>query len=145
MTSNTAKMFGYNPVIAMLSYSNFGSSDHPMANKVEKAVKFLNRSNPDLVVDGPVQSDFALNKMMLKNKFENSNLTNQKVNILVFPNLDAANITYKVIKELDGAQSIGPIMMGMDKPVHVLQLRASVEEIVNMSAIAVVDAQSRKE
>ena len=145
MTSSTAKMFGYNPVIAMLSYSNFGSSDHPMANKVERAVKFLNRIKPDLVIDGPIQSDFALNKMMLKNKFDDSKLGNQKVNILVFPNLDAANITYKVIKELDGAKSIGPIMMGMDKPVHVLQLKASVEEIVNMSAIAVVDAQSRNE
>ena len=145
MTSSTAKMFGYNPVIAMLSYSNFGSSDHPMANKVERAVKFLNRIKPELVIDGPIQSDFALNKMMLKNKFDDSKLGNQKVNILVFPNLDAANITYKVIKELDGAKSIGPIMMGMDKPVHVLQLKASVEEIVNMSAIAVVDAQSRKE
>ena len=145
MTSSTAKMFGYNPVIAMLSYSNFGSSDHPMANKVERAVKFLNRVKPDLVIDGPIQSDFALNKMMLKNKFDDSKLGNQKVNILVFPNLDAANITYKVIKELDGAKSIGPIMMGMDKPVHVLQLKASVEEIVNMSAIAVVDAQSRNE
>ena len=144
MTSNTAKMFGYNPVIAMLSFSNFGSSNHPMANKVERAVKFLRRSNPDLIVDGPIQSDFALNKMMLKNKFDDSKLGNQKVNVLVFPNLDAANITYKVIKELDGAKSIGPIMMGMDKPVHVLQLKASVEEIVNMSAIAVVDAQSRK-
>ena len=145
MTSSTAKMFGYNPVIAMLSYSNFGSSNHPMANKVERAVKFLNRIKPELVIDGPIQSDFALNKMMLKNKFDDSKLGNQKVNILVFPNLDAANITYKVIKELDGAKSIGPIMMGMDKPVHVLQLKASVEEIVNMSAIAVVDAQSRKE
>ena len=145
MTSNTAKMFGYNPVIAMLSFSNFGSSNHPMANKVERAVKFLRRSNPDLIVDGPIQSDFALNKMMLKNKFDDSKLGNQKVNVLVFPNLDAANITYKVIKELDGAKSIGPIMMGMDKPAHVLQLKASVEEIVNMSAIAVVDAQSRKD
>ena len=145
MTSNTAKMFGYNPVIAMLSFSNFGSSNHPMANKVERAVKFLRRSNPDLIVDGPIQSDFALNKMMLKNKFDDSKLGNQKVNVLVFPNLDAANITYKVIKELDGAKSIGPIMMGMEKPVHVLQLKASVEEIVNMSAIAVVDAQSRKD
>ena len=145
MTSSTAKMFGYNPVIAMLSYSNFGSSNHPMANKVERAVKFLNRIKPELVIDGPIQSDFALNKMMLKNKFDDSKLGNQNVNILVFPNLDAANITYKVIKELDGAKSIGPIMMGMDKPVHVLQLKASVEEIVNMSAIAVVDAQSRKE
>ena len=145
MTSNTAKMFGYNPVVALLSFSNFGSSNHPMANKVERALKVLRRSNPDLVVDGPIQSDFALNKMMLKNKFDDSRLGTQKVNVLIFPNLDAANITYKIIKEIDGAKSIGPIMMGMDKAVHVLQLKASVEEIVDMSAIAVIDAQSRKE
>jgi malate dehydrogenase (oxaloacetate-decarboxylating)(NADP+) len=91
-----------------------------------------------------VQSDFALNRSMLSNKFEFSKLSGQKVNVLVFPNLDAANITYKVVKEIDNAMSIGPIMMGMDKPVHILQLKASVEEIVNMSAIAVVDAQNRK-
>ena len=145
MTSNTAKMFGYNPVIALLSFSNFGSSDHPMANKVKRAVKFLRRSNPEMIVDGPIQSDFAINKMMLKNKFDHSRLGTQKVNVLIFPNLDAANITYKIIKEIDGAKSIGPILMGMDKAVHVLQLKASVEEIVNMSAIAVIDAQSRKE
>ena len=145
MTANTAKMFGYNPVIAMLSFSNFGSSSHPMANKVENAVKFLRRSHPNMIVDGPVQSDFALNKLMLTNKFEESKLGNQKVNILVFPNLDSANITYKVIKEIDGAKSIGPIIMGLDKAVHILQLKPSVEEIVNMSAIAVIDAQSRNE
>jgi len=143
MTSNTAKMFGYNPVIALLSYSNFGSSNHPMANKVERALTFLRRSSPEMIVDGPIQSDFALNKMMLKNKFDESKLGTQKVNVLIFPNLDSANITYKIIKEIDGAKSIGPIMMGMDKAVHVLQLKASVEEIVNMSAIAVIDAQSR--
>ena len=145
MTANTAKMFGYNPVIAMLSYSNFGSSSHPMANKVEDAVKFLRRPHPNMIVDGPIQSDFALNKLMLTNKFEESKLGNQKVNVLVFPNLDSANITYKVIKEIDGAKSIGPIIMGLDKAVHILQLKPSVEEIVNMSAIAVVDAQSRNE
>ena len=143
MTSNTAKMFGYNPIIAMLSYSNFGSSSHPMASKVEDAVRFLRRSNPNMIVDGPIQSDFALNKFMLTNKFEESKLGNQKVNVLVFPNLDSANITYKVIKEIDGAKSIGPIIMGLDKAVHILQLKPSVEEIVNMSAIAVIDAQSR--
>ena len=145
MTANTAKMFGYNPVIAMLSYSNFGSSSHPMANKVEDAVKFLRRSHPNMIVDGPIQSDFALNKLMLTNKFEESKLGNQKVNILVFPNLDSANITYKVIKEIDGAKSIGPIIMGLDKAVHILQLKPNVEEIVNMSAIAVIDVQSRNE
>ena len=90
-----------------------------------------------------MQSDFALNRDMLKHKFDFSKLAGQKVNVLVFPNLDSANITYKVIKEIDGALSIGPIIMGMDRPVHILQLKASVDEIINMSAIAVVDAQSR--
>ena len=144
LASETAKMFGFDPVIAMLSYSNFGSSNHPMAKKVERAVKFLKRCAPELVVDGPVQSDFALNRPMFANKFDFSKLSGQKVNIMVFPNLDSANITYKVIKELDNAMSIGPIIMGMDKPVHILQLKPSVEEIVNITAIAVVDAQNRK-
>ena len=144
LASETAKMFGFDPVIAMLSYSNFGSSNHPMAKKVERAVKFLKRCAPELVVDGPVQSDFALNRPMFANKFDFSKLSGQKVNVMVFPNLDSANITYKVIKELDNAMSIGPIIMGMDKPVHILQLKPSVEEIVNITAIAVVDAQNRK-
>ncbi len=144
LAAETAKMFGFDPIVAMLSYSNFGSSNDPMAKKVERAVTFLKRTVPELTVDGPVQSDFALNRSMLSNKFEFSKLSGQKVNVLVFPNLDSANITYKVIKEIDNALSIGPIMMGMDKPVHILQLKASVEEIVNMSAIAVVDAQNRK-
>ena len=143
MTAETAKMFGFQPVVAMLSYSNFGSSNHSMSNKVSAAVKFIKRSFPDLIVDGPIQSDFALNREMLTNKFDFSKLAGQRVNILVFPNLDSANITYKVIKEIDGALSIGPIIMGMAKPVHILQLKASVDEIINMSAIAVVDAQSR--
>ncbi|MAJ83136.1 MAG: NADP-dependent malic enzyme [Flavobacteriaceae bacterium] len=144
LASETAKMFGFDPVIALLSYSNFGSSNHPMAKKVERAVKFLKRCAPELVVDGPVQSDFALNRPMFSNKFNFSKLSGQKVNVMVFPNLDSANITYKVIKELDNAMSIGPIIMGMDKPVHILQLKPSVEEIVNITAIAVVDAQNRK-
>ncbi len=143
MTAETAKMFGFQPVVAMLSYSNFGSSNHSMSNKVSAAVKFIKRSFPDLIVDGPIQSDFALNREMLRNKFDFSKLAGQRVNILVFPNLDSANITYKVIKEIDGALSIGPIIMGMAKPAHILQLKASVDEIINMSAIAVVDAQSR--
>ena len=144
LASETAKMFGFDPVIALLSYSNFGSSNHPMAKKVERAVKFLKRCAPELIVDGPVQSDFALNRPMFSNKFNFSKLSGQKVNVMVFPNLDSANITYKVIKELDNAMSIGPIIMGMDKPVHILQLKPTVEEIVNITAIAVVDAQNRK-
>ena len=143
MTAETVKMFGMEPNIAMLSYSNFGSSNHPMALKVKQAVKFLHRNFPDLNVDGEVQSDFALNKEMFKDKFSYSKLSGKNVNTLIFPNLDSANINYKVIKELDNAMSIGPIMMGMSKAVHVLQLGASVEEMVNMSAVAVVDAQKK--
>tara|TARA_X000000368_G_scaffold418852_1_gene420350 strand:- start:5310 stop:7589 length:2280 start_codon:yes stop_codon:yes gene_type:complete len=143
MTADTVRMFGMEPNIAMLSYSNFGSSNHAMALKVNQAVKFLHRNFPDLNVDGEVQSDFALNKKMFKDKFSYSKLAGKNVNTLIFPNLDSANTNYKVIKELDEALSIGPIMMGMSKAVHVLQLGASVEEMVNMSAVAVVDAQKK--
>jgi len=143
MTAETVRMFGMEPNIAMLSYSNFGSSNHAMALKVNQAVKFLHRNFPELNVDGEVQSDFALNKEMFKDKFSYSKLAGKNVNTLIFPNLDSANTNYKVIKELDEALSIGPIMMGMSKAVHVLQLGASVEEMVNMSAVAVVDAQKK--
>ena len=143
MTSDIVKMFGLEPNIAMLSYSNFGSSNHPMVLKVNEAVNYLHRNFPKLNVDGPVQSDFALNKKMLKEKFSFSKLSGKNVNTLIFPNLDSANTNYKVIKELDNALSIGPIMMGMSKAVHVIQLGASVEEMVNMSAVAVVDAQKK--
>ena len=143
MTADTVKMFGMEPNIAMLSYSNFGSSSHSMALKVNQAVRYLHRNFPNLSVDGEVQSDFALNKEMFKNKFSYSKLSGKNVNTLIFPNLDAANINYKLIKELDEAMSIGPIMMGMSKAVHVIQLGASVDEMVNMSAVAVVDAQKK--
>jgi malate dehydrogenase (oxaloacetate-decarboxylating)(NADP+) len=143
MTANMAKLFGLEPVTALLSFSNFGSSRFPQAKKVSDAVAILHRSNPELMVDGPIQSDFALNKKMLQKGFPFSSLSNMKVNVLIFPNLDAANITYKLMKEMKEALSIGPILMGLSEPIHVLQLGASVEEIVNMSAIAVIDAQSK--
>ena len=143
MTANMAKLFGLEPVTALLSFSNFGSSRFPQAKKVSEAVAILHRSNPELMVDGPVQSDFALNKEMLRKGFPFSSLSKMKVNVMIFPNLDAANITYKLMKELKEALSIGPILMGLSEPIHVLQLGASVEEIVNMSAIAVIDAQSK--
>ena len=143
MTSETVKMFGITPTIAMVSYSNFGSSSHPMASKVNQAVKYLHRYYPELSVDGEIQSDFALNKEMLTNKFEFSKLSGKNVNTLIFPNLDSANTNYKLVKELDKALSIGPIMMGMSKAAHIIQLGASVDEMVNMSALAVVDAQKK--
>ena len=144
MTARTVRMFGMEPIMAMTSYSNFGSSNHPEAKKVREAVNYLHRYYPDLTVDGELQIDFALNAAMLKDIFPFSKLAGKKVNTLIFPNLGAANITYKLLKELNKAESIGPIMMGMRKPVHILQLDASVDEIVNMTAIAVVDAQQKE-
>jgi malate dehydrogenase (oxaloacetate-decarboxylating)(NADP+) len=144
MTSQVVKMFGMNPVMAMISYSNFGSSSNEKASKVRDAVSHLHRYYPDMIVDGELQTDFALNAEMLKEKFPFSKLVDKKVNTLIFPNLDSANITYKLLKELNEAESIGPIMMGMRKPVHILQLGASVDEIVNMTAIAVIDAQQKE-
>jgi malate dehydrogenase (oxaloacetate-decarboxylating)(NADP+) len=143
MTANTVKMFGMEPVIAMVSYSNFGSSANKSASKVKDAVAYLHQHHPEIVVDGEVQADFALNPDMLAAKFPFSKLAGKKVNTLVFPNLESANITYKLQKELNKVGSIGPIMMGMKHPVHVFQLGASVEEMVNMAAIAVIDAQEK--
>ncbi|WP_395042988.1 NADP-dependent malic enzyme [Flavobacterium sp.] len=143
MTEKTVRMFGLEPVIAMVSFSNFGSSTHESANKVREAVTYLHKYYPELVVDGEIQADFALNPEMLKNKFPFSKLAGKKVNTLIFPNLESANITYKLLKELYNVESIGPIVMGMDKPAHIFQLGASVEEMVNMAAVAVVDAQEK--
>jgi malate dehydrogenase (oxaloacetate-decarboxylating)(NADP+) len=144
MTARTVRMFGMEPVLALVSFSNFGSSTHPNAIKVREAADYLHKNYPDLIVDGEIQADFALNPEMLKNKFPFSKLAGKKVNTLIFPNLEAANITYKLLKELDKVVSIGPIMLGMDKPVHIFQLGASVEEMVNMAAVAVVDAQEKE-
>ncbi len=144
MTSNAAKMFGVEPVIAMVSYSNFGSSTNESAGKVREAVAYLHKNYPDMIVDGELQADFALNPEMLEKKFPFSKLAGKKVNTLIFPNLESANITYKLMKELNKVDSIGPIMLGMGKPVHIFQLGASVEEMVNMAAIAVIDAQEKE-
>lgn len=143
MTAKTVRMFGMEPVIAMVSFSNFGSSHNESSKKIREAVAYLHKYYPDLIVDGEIQTDFALNSELLKSKFPFSKLVNKKVNTLIYPNLDAANITYKMLKELNKADSIGPIMMGLDKPVHIFQLGASVEEMVNMAAVAVVDAQEK--
>lgn len=144
MTNHTMKMFGLEPVIAMISYANFGSSKDPRATKVREAVELLHKSNPDMVIDGELQADFALNQELLQKKFPFSKLAGKKVNALIFPNLDSANSNYKLLKELNNVESIGPILLGMRKPVHIVQMGASVEEMVNMTAVTVVDAQ-RKE
>jgi malate dehydrogenase (oxaloacetate-decarboxylating)(NADP+) len=144
MTAKTVRLFGMEPVIAMVSFSNFGSSADKGAAKVREAVDYLHKYYPDLIVDGELQADFAINPEMLKDKFPFSKLAGSKVNTLIFPNLESANITYKLLKELYEADSVGPIMMGMDKPAHIFQLGARVEEMVNMVAVAVVDAQEKE-
>ena len=144
MTSKIVEMFGIKPVMAMLSYTNFGSSKHPNAGKVTDAVAYLHRYYPDLVVDGPLQSDFALNRDMLEERFPFSEIAKKNVNTLIFPNLESANITYKLMKELNKNQSVGPILLGLKEPIHVLQLGANVDEIVNMAAVAVIDAQQKQ-
>ncbi|TMU54377.1 NADP-dependent malic enzyme [Flagellimonas algicola] len=144
MTANVASTFGFNPVMALLSYANYGSSSHPNARKVREAVRMLHERNPDLVVDGEIQTDFALDQDLCHNNFPFSKLAGKKVNTLIFPNLDSANITYKLLKGLHNAESIGPIMVGLRRSAHILQLGASVDEMVNMAAVAVIDAQERE-
>ncbi|MFY7670457.1 NADP-dependent malic enzyme [Tenacibaculum sp. MEBiC06402] len=142
-TSILARMFGMKPNVAMLGFSNFGSTKSDTSQKIREAVSYMHENYPDLVVDGEIQADFALDEEMLSKEFSFSKLYGKKVNILIFPNLESANITYKLMK-VNGAESIGPILLGLSKPVHVLQLGASVDEMVNMAAVAVVDAQERE-
>lgn len=144
MTANVAATFGFEPVVAMLSYANYGSSSHIQAKKVREAVSILHDKNPDLIVDGEIQTDFAFDPELRSTNFPFSKLGGKKVNTLIFPNLDSANITYKLLKSLNKAHSIGPIMVGLRKSVHILQLGASVDEMVNMAAVAVIDAQERQ-
>ena len=144
MTYKLAKMFGMKPNIAMLSFSNFGSSNSESSKKIQDAVSYIHRHFPQVVIDGELQADFALNPEMLAKEFPFSKLNGKKVNVLIFPNLDSANITYKLLKQLHGTESIGPIIMGFKKPAHILQLGASVDEMINMAAVAVVDAQQRE-
>ncbi len=143
MTDKTMKMFGLVPNLAMVSFSNFGSSKSESAVKMSEAVSYLHKYFPNINVDGELQADFALNGQMRNEKFPFSKLQGKKVNALIYPNLESANISYKLLKEIHSADSIGPIIMGLQKPVHLIQLGASVDEIVNMVCIAVVDAQSR--
>ena len=141
MMTEVVKMFRIKPNIALLSFSSFGSSKDPEAQKMKEATQILKEKYPELSIDGEMQADYALNKELLKESFPFSNLVNKKINTLIFPNLDAANISYRMVKELTGAQMVGPIMMGMNKPVHILQLGSTSDEIVNMTVVAVIDAQ----
>jgi malate dehydrogenase (oxaloacetate-decarboxylating)(NADP+) len=146
ITANVAKTirkFKVTPRIALLSYSNFGSSIGPDAEKMSKAVEILHDKYPSLVVDGEIQANFALNNDLLMEKFAFSHLANKQVNTLIFPNLSSGNITYKVLQEMIEGDAIGPVLVGLKKSVHILQLGSSVREIINMVKVAVVDAQNK--
>ena len=143
-TAEKAKMFGLDPAIALLSYSNFGSAPSESTQKISKAVAYLHKNYPNLVVDGEVQVDIALNPEKMAAAFPFSKLNGKAANILIFPNLESANITYKIMKESDGLNSIGPIILGLSKPIHITLMNASVDEMVNLTTFAVVDAQERE-
>jgi malate dehydrogenase (oxaloacetate-decarboxylating)(NADP+) len=136
------RSFGITPRIAMLSFSNFGSVRHPETDKVARAVEILRRRDPSLEVDGEIQADTALDAVALGETYPFSRLK-EPANVLIFPNLSAGNIAYKLLHRLGGATAVGPILVGMRRPVHVLEQGASVEDIVNMTAVAVMDAQQR--
>jgi malate dehydrogenase (oxaloacetate-decarboxylating)(NADP+) len=141
MVGREVRNFNIIPRIAMLSYSNFGSSDSPEARLVAKARKIVKEKMPTLLVDGEMQASVAFNKELMKENYPFSELVDKDVNTLIFPNLASGNIAYNLLKELETADAVGPILLGLKKPVHILQLGSSVRSIINMSLIAVVDAQ----
>ena len=141
LVAKEVKQFNVTPKIAMLSYSNFGSSNSPEANLVRKAREIVKQKDPSLICDGEVQGILAFNKEILKENYPFTELLDGEVNTLIFPNLAAGNIAYNLLQEVGGADSIGPVLLGLKKPVHVLQLGSSIRSIFNMVLIAVVDAQ----
>ncbi|HEX2627648.1 MAG TPA: NADP-dependent malic enzyme [Chitinophagaceae bacterium] len=143
MVAKEIRSFNIIPRIAMLSYSNFGSSNSPEAQLVAKARQIVKTKMPSLLVDGEMQANMAFSKELLKENYPFSELVDKEVNTLIFPNLASGNIAYNLMKELDIADAVGPILLGLKKPVHVLQLGSSVRSILNMALIAVVDAQAK--
>jgi malate dehydrogenase (oxaloacetate-decarboxylating)(NADP+) len=141
MVAKEVRNFNITPRIAMLSYSNFGSSDSDEAKVVAEATRILKQRNPSLIVDGEMQASMAFNKEILKDNYGFSDLVDEDVNVLIFPNLTSGNVAYNLLREIGGADAIGPILLGLKKPVHVLQLGSSVRSIINMALVAVVDAQ----
>ena len=145
MVANEVKNFGITPVIAMLSYSNFGSSNSPEAKLVAQAREIVKQKDPTIAVDGEVQANVAFNKEVIKDNYPFSELVNNDVNVLIFPNLASGNIAYNLLQEVGGFDAIGPVLLGLSKPVHILQLGSQVRSIFNMVLIAVVDAQMKCE
>ena len=145
LVANEVRKFNIDPVIAMTSYSNFGWIREGSPRRVQEAIEILHCENPDLLVDGEMQADYALNKQLLEKNYPFSKLAGHNVNTIIFPNLSSGNIAYKMMKELGGSEIIGPIMLGLKKSVHILQMDSTVRDIVNMTAIAAVDAQTHTE
>ncbi|MEP7372380.1 MAG: NADP-dependent malic enzyme [Chitinophagaceae bacterium] len=143
LAAKEVRHFNIIPRVAMLSYSNFGSSDSPEARLVAEATRLVKKKMPSLIVDGEMQANVAFNKEILKENYPFSELVDKDINTLIFPNLAAGNVAYNLLKELGGADAVGPILLGLKKPVHVLQLGSSVHSIINMALIAVVDAQGK--
>jgi len=143
LIEQAVRTFNVEPRIAVLSYSNFGTVDGEVPEKTREAVRILHEKYPDIIVDGEMQGNFAINNELLKNNYPFSTLNGMPANTLVFPNLESGNIAYKLLQELGEAEAVGPILLGLNKPVHILQMDSSVREIVNMTTIAVVDAQSK--
>ena len=144
LVAKTVKEYNIKPKIALLSYSNFGSNQGADAIKMREASKVLHEKHPEIVVDGELQANFAVNKELRNDFFPFSLLSGQNTNTLIFPNLSAGNIAYKLVKEMSNQETIGPILLGMKKPVHVLQIGSSVREILNMITLGIVDVQNRK-
>lgn len=142
-TARAVEHFNIKPRIAMLSYSNFGATPSPEATLMRNAVTRIKEMHPNMIIDGEMQAGVAFNKELLKENYPFSDLVNESPNTLIFPNLAAGNIAYHLLQELGGSEAVGPILLGLRKPVHVLQLGSTVRQIVNMVAIAVVDAQSK--
>jgi len=145
LTYNTVKFFNHEPVMAMLSYSNFGSDKEGSPASVHQVVSNLHTNYPEMIVDGEMQVTFALNKELRDAKFPFSKLAGKNVNTLIFPNLSSANTAYKMLIEMGLAETIGPIQMGLNKPIHILDVESSVRDIVNMTAIAVLDAMVQEQ
>jgi malate dehydrogenase (oxaloacetate-decarboxylating)(NADP+) len=143
LSAATAERFGFEPRVAMISFSNFGSNRHPKADRVRDAVAIVRERRPDLPIDGEMQADTAVLPEVIENEYPFAQV--RRPNVLIFPDLESANAAYKLVWRLANAEAIGPVLMGMNKPVHVLQRGVEVTDIVNMAAIAVVDAQRREE
>jgi malate dehydrogenase (oxaloacetate-decarboxylating)(NADP+) len=145
LTANEIRKFNIEPKIAIVSYSNFGAIRKGSPKRVQEAIEILHRDYPDLIVDGEMQANYAFDKELRMKKFPFSKLAREDVNTIIFPNLSSGNIGYKMMSELGDADIIGPILLGIKRPIHVLQMESTVRQIVNMAAITAVDAQTSSE